>query len=219
MPWTVILTWLIDWPTYLMFILYVVCFIFQELSLVITGTLPVFNKTNTGSKVGGTKINFGFSCYSFHVNPYLLIYLTDTVIASPSFFYIIHAYSQIVSWFTHSFCLLPHPSCFQLTYWLNSLYVGPFDPMGELKSAVSWHVMFTRLKKKINMLHEYSQLPSHPSLLSSSFLWLFLISFVDAEVPQSSPACLHRKRVWPVIKQISKRNQTCTSERDKWSGS
>lgn len=32
-----------------------VCLILQELGLVITGTLPVFNKTSTGSKVWGKK--------------------------------------------------------------------------------------------------------------------------------------------------------------------
>ena len=38
------LTWLYQ--------IYLICVIFQELGLVITGTLPVFNKTNTGTKVG-----------------------------------------------------------------------------------------------------------------------------------------------------------------------
>lgn len=81
-----------DFPTYLMSTQHLVRLIFQELGLVITGTLPVFNKTNTGSKVDQR-----FSCHSFHVDPNFHIYFLDNVIVSHAFFYIIHAYSQIVS--------------------------------------------------------------------------------------------------------------------------
>lgn len=56
---------------------------------------------------------------------------------------------------------------------------------------------------KTNTQHEYSQISSHPSLSSSSFLWHFLVSFVDSEVPQSSPTYLHRKTFEHVIKQKS----------------
>lgn len=56
---------LTDLLTYLMFVQYVVCLIFQELGLVITGTLPVFNKTNTGSKVNRSLILDPHITFSF----------------------------------------------------------------------------------------------------------------------------------------------------------
>ncbi|KAG7225715.1 hypothetical protein INR49_012301, partial [Caranx melampygus] len=47
-----------------------------ELGLVITGTLPVFNKTNTGSKVGRKPVNFGPNGYYFAIDPngYVLLH-------------------------------------------------------------------------------------------------------------------------------------------------
>lgn len=65
---------------HLMSVQYVVCLISQELGLVITGTLPVFNKTNTGSKVQHD------TSHLFYTHSYFKSYL----------FYSMHAYSWIV---------------------------------------------------------------------------------------------------------------------------
>lgn len=61
--------------------------VFQELGLVITGTLPVFNKTNTGSKVN--KDTFKYTCLFYrHIH---------------CKFYLFCIKLSIVSLFTHLF--------------------------------------------------------------------------------------------------------------------
>lgn len=100
-----------DLLTYLMFVQYVVCLIFQELGLVITGTLPVFNKTNTGSKVNRSL---------FHLDSHLLICSINIFIIfmSPPFLILYKFFLCFSRFLIHLniLCmLLSHPSCFHST--------------------------------------------------------------------------------------------------------
>jgi len=57
---------------------------------------------------GRQKTTFGLSCYSFHVDPNLLIYFIDTVIVSPTFFIL--------------YCACLFPDCFLI----HSLILSSF---------------------------------------------------------------------------------------------
>lgn len=105
------------------------CLTLQELGLVITGTLPVFNKTGIGSKVSRTTV--GLLCYHFFKN------------------HLNHSRLLLFCALTYSFCVLLHPSLLHLTHKINVLYARHFDPMRGFKSVVfGYSIKFTRPKSK-----------------------------------------------------------------------